>query len=298
MHYSQKSSIGGKQIPLWNLCGSNLLNTKNIVFIACLLFLSIKVQAINPSRKYQWTPEDLGLKYQKLKINVNNAVQLNSWIFVHELKKRPFVIVSNGDAGNMANALGQAKSLYDAGYNVVLYDYRGFGESSDFEMNRDMMYYDEFYDDLKATISFVKKKYKTNTVVLYGISMGTIISSMVLQRDQSIKAAIFDSFALDPTLIVKRIKEKKNKTVLLPKGAYEYVERNKTKCKIPVLLFSGLKDIFTQATDYKDFLALNPGSKLVTWNCDHIQCYYEMTKDLTGDLYILEIKNYLDGLNL
>ena len=271
---------------------------KKIAFIACLLFLGIKVNAINPSRKYQWTPEDLGLKFQGLKIKVNEKIQLNSWVFTQERTGSPFVIVSNGDAGNMANTLGQAKSFYEAGYNVVLYDYRGFGESSDFEMNKDMMYYDEFYDDLKSTISFVKAKYKTNAVVLYGISMGTIISNMVLQQDKSIKGAIFDSFAIDPALIVQRIREKKKKTVLLPKGLQNYMDANKTKREIPLLLFSGLKDVFTQSTDYKEFITLNPGAKLVTWDCDHIQCYYEMTKDTTGDLYMLEVKKYIDGLKL
>lgn len=283
---------------IYNYADQFNFNMKKIAFIACLLFLGIKVNAINPSRKYQWTPEDLGLKFQGLKIKVNEKIQLNSWVFTQERTGSPFVIVSNGDAGNMANTLGQAKSFYEAGYNVVLYDYRGFGESSDFEMNKDMMYYDEFYDDLKSTISFVKAKYKTNAVVLYGISMGTIISNMVLQQDKSIKGAIFDSFAIDPALIVQRIREKKKKTVLLPKGLQNYMDANKTKREIPLLLFSGLKDVFTQSTDYKEFITLNPGAKLVTWDCDHIQCYYEMTKDTTGDLYMLEVKKYIDGLKL
>ena len=283
---------------IYNYADQLNFNMKKIAFILCFLFLAINVNAINPSRNYQWTPEDLGLKYQRLKIKVNEKIQLNSWVFTQERTGAPFVIVSNGDAGNMANTLGQAKSFYEAGYNVVLYDYRGFGESSDFEMNKDMMYYEEFYEDLKAMISFVKAKYKTNAIVLYGISMGTIISNMVLQQDKSIKGAIFDSFAIDPALIVKRIKEKKQKTVLLPSGLPNYMEGNKTKREIPVLLFSGLKDAFTQSTDYKEFIALNPGSKLVTWDCDHIQCYYEMTKDTTGDLYMLEVKKYIDGLKL
>jgi hypothetical protein len=128
--------------------------------------------------------------------------------------------------------------------------------------------------------------------------MGTINSKMVLQQDKSVKGAIFDSFAIDPALIVKRIQEKKKKTVLLPKGLQNYMEGNKTKREIPLLLFSGLKDVFTQSTDYKEFIALNPGSKLVTWDCDHIQCYYEMTKDTTGDLYMLEVKKYIDSLKL
>lgn len=269
---------------------------KKFAFLFVLITLSFHAFAINPSRQYQVRPEQLGLNYQTKKIKVSATVELNSWLFLQNNQNRLFIIVSNTDAGNMSNCLGQAREFFKAGYNVILYDYRGFGESSDFELNHDMMYYEEFAQDLRSVLHFVKKEYAPKKVILYGLSMGTIISKSVLDTDTSINGAILDSFVIDPNLVVHRILEIKNKRVLLPDGAQKYVESNKKPALTPVLLFSGLKDIVTRSTDYSSFMSLNAKSQLVTWDCNHIECFYKMTKDSDSDLYMLEVNTYINSL--
>lgn len=269
---------------------------KKLAFLLVLFTLCFNAFAINPSRQYQVRPEQLGLKYQTKKIKVSAIVELNSWLFLQNKQNKPFIIVSNSDAGNMSNCLGQAREFFKAGYNVVLYDYRGFGESSDFEINRDMMYYEEFAEDLRSVLKYVKKEYAPKRVILYGLSMGTIISKSVLDTDRSINGAILDSFVVDPNLVVDRILEIKNKHVLLPDGAQKYVESNKKPLPTPILLFSGLKDIVTKSTDYSAFISLNAKSRLVTWDCNHIECFYKMTKDTDSDLYMSEVAAYINSL--
>lgn len=261
-----------------------------------LFVLSFHAFAINPSRQYQIRPEDLGLKYETKKIKVSTTVELNSWIFLQDTKNKPFIIVSNSDAGNMSNCLGQAREFFKEGYNVVLYDYRGFGESSDLEINRDRMYYEEFSEDLRSVLYYVKQDYKPKRLILYGLSMGTIISKSVLDTDSSIDGAILDSFVIDPNLVADRIFEMKNKRVLVPEVTQKYVESNRKPTLTPVLLFSGLKDVVTRSTDYAAFLSLNERSRLVTWNCNHLECFYEMTKDRDSDLYMAEVNAFINSL--
>jgi hypothetical protein len=269
---------------------------RDLAFLIVLLTLSLNAIAINPVRKYQVRPEQLGLKYQTKKIRVNAKVELNSWLFLQDSKSKPFIIVSNSDAGNMSNCLGQASEFFKAGYNVVLYDYRGFGESSDFEINREMMYYEEFSEDLRSILRFIRTDYVPKKIILYGLSMGTIISKSVLNTDASISGAIFDSFVVNPNLVVERIQEIKNKHVLLPNGAQGYTDSNRKPTSTPILLFSGLKDIVTKSTDYSVFLNLNTKSRLVTWDCNHLECFYRMTKDTDSDLYMLEVNKYIKSL--
>ena len=269
---------------------------KKIAALIVLFTLSFHAIAINPVREYSVRPEQLGLKYQAKKIKVSATIELNSWVFLQDNKSKPFIIVSNSDAGNMSNCLGQASEFFKAGYNVILYDYRGFGESSDFEINRNMMYYEEFTEDLRSVLHFVKKVYTPKKVVLYGLSMGTIISKSVLDTDTSINGAILDSFVIDPNLVVSRILELKNKHVLLPDGAQKYIESNTKPSSIPILLFSGLKDIVTKSTDYSAFISINAKSRLVNWDCNHIECFYKMTKDTDSDLYMLEVNTYINSL--
>ena len=130
---------------------------KKLITLLFLSILSIHAIAINPVREYSVRPEQLGLNYQTKKIKVSSTIELNSWIFIQKTNKsKLFIIVSNSDAGNMSNSLGQASEFFKAGYNVILYDYRGFGESSDFDINRNMMYYNEFTEDLRTVLQFVK----------------------------------------------------------------------------------------------------------------------------------------------
>lgn len=126
--------------------------------------------------------------------------------------------------------------------------------------------------------------------------MGTIVSKSVLDTDTSINGAILDSFVIDPNLVVSRIFEIKNKHVLLPDGAQKYIESNNKPSLIPILLFSGLNDIVTKSTDYSAFISLNARSRLVTWDCNHLECFYKMTKDTDSDLYMSEVNTYINSL--
>ncbi|WP_316743256.1 alpha/beta hydrolase [Pedobacter antarcticus] len=251
-----------------------------------------KAVALDPSRHYQATPEAIGIKYKTYKIKVNDSVSLNSWVCLQKNRKKPFIIISNTDAGNMSNSLGQAQALYQEGYNVILYDYRGFGESSDFDINSDKMYYNEFSEDLNKTIEFVNTRFKPKSIVLYGLSMGTIISRMNMDNSKIIKGLILDSFVIDPKLVVDRIFTLKNKEVLLPDSASGYAHSNMLLLKKPVLIFSGLKDYVTVTADYKEFLSKNPIAKMVTSDGGHLECFTSMGTE--PNLYISEVNQFID----
>jgi alpha-beta hydrolase superfamily lysophospholipase len=269
---------------------------RKLAILIVLLTLSFQALGINPVREYQVKPEQIGLKYQTKKIKVSATIELNSWLFLQDNKTKPFLIVSNSDAGNMSNCLGQANEFFKAGYNVILYDYRGFGESSNFEINRNRMYYEEFAEDLRSVLLFVRKEFAPKKVVLYGLSMGTIVSKSVLNTDTSINGVILDSFVINPKLVVARILEMKNKQVLIPYGAHQYTDANTKATTTPILLFSGLKDQVTKATDYAEFTSLNANTRLVTWECNHLECFYKMTKDTDSDLYMAEVKTFIKNL--
>ena len=263
-----------------------------IFFINVLLLTN--TYGINPQRKYLAKPDAVGLEYQTYKIKVNDSTLLNSWACLQKDIRKPFIIISGSDAGNMTYSLAQAKSFYESGYNVILYDYRGFGESSDFKINHDMLYYNEFAVDLKSTINFVKKQFKPNSIVLYGLSMGTIISRMNLDDDKVIKGLVLDSFVINPKLLVERYNFSQKKEILLPNNAANYFQSNTINLNKPVLIFSGLKDDFTKTEDYKDFLLKNPNSKMVTSDCKHLQCFVTMGTD--PNMYMVAFNTFVNQL--
>lgn len=93
--------------------------------------------ALKPDSLYQMTPDSLKLKYESLKITTPDSLNLKVWKIIPELKVKnnSTIILAYGDSGNMSYWLHQAAILSQKGFAVILFDYRGFGESSSFKMN-------------------------------------------------------------------------------------------------------------------------------------------------------------------
>ena len=97
----------------------------------------------------------MGLIYKNLEVITNDGYKIETWFFpaqsplsegelrdlngnrrtyeTQDETKRPTIIVCNGDVGNMSYfQLYLAKSRTSRGFNVVTFDWRGFGKSSPF----------------------------------------------------------------------------------------------------------------------------------------------------------------------
>lgn len=96
---------------------------------------------------------------------------LNGW-FINSRIKDPSgtVVFFHGQGGNISNVGWIGESLASLGFNVLLFDYRGYGKSEGRIANeRDL------YADADAAYDFVVDKLGTpaEQVVLYGHSLGT-----------------------------------------------------------------------------------------------------------------------------
>ncbi|HYK76870.1 MAG TPA: alpha/beta fold hydrolase [Daejeonella sp.] len=258
-----------------------------LFLILSLLFSSINTFAINPSRDYVITPDSLKIPHTQQFINSTSNTQLNSWSFIHSDASKPLIIISYGDSGNMSGVLFQARALFEAGYNVVTYDYRGFGKSSDFNMNKDQLYYNEFKQDLSAVIRYSKHAYHPQKIYLFGLSMGSMISMLVSEKEK-VDGLILDSFVTNPFAIKDRVEKMKNRQLVLPKGAAEFSKKSK-QSKLPILIFQGAEDLFTTVKDAEEYKLANSNAKIISCDCNHLQSFYKMTKQTLGDLYVQEI---------
>lgn len=138
---------------------SNSCNLRIFLPLLFLLGFSSKLFAINPGRDYYLSPDSLGLQYQEVRLNTSDNLSLNCWdISTDSLKnKNTSIVIAYGDSGNMGSNLFLAKTLSNEGYKVILFDYRGFGKSDDFVIQKDMLYYNEFCEDLKTVLNYAKK---------------------------------------------------------------------------------------------------------------------------------------------
>ncbi len=237
-----------------------------------LVFLLLQIgYSINPLREYPRTPKDFNLNYKEIKLDTQDGYTLNAWILkpaTENQKNHTFVLV-NSDAGNMSYLLPYAAMLLARGYPVVLFDYRGFGHSSDFNMNLDQYYYNEFVTDFETVLQFIKKEQPQQKIGVWAFSMGTLVATLAYKKTP-FDVMIGEAFVVDPPTIVERIKLQKNKTLLLPKGAKK-VKKKLHRVNTPMLVVCGTKDEVTAVEDGKNITRHNNNRKLLTFEGGHLQ---------------------------
>ena len=129
------------------------------------------------------------------------------------------MIISDDGQGNMADNIEIISNFLSLGYFVVSYDYRGFGESSDFNINPKFYMYSEFEKDLNHAINYVKKYHAKLTMLdLYGIGMGAGLSIAVACNNVQVKRVIADAPYYALSHMEKRMKDVMGETVLMPMG--------------------------------------------------------------------------------
>ncbi|NDC41621.1 MAG: hypothetical protein EBZ77_08735, partial [Chitinophagia bacterium] len=197
---------------------------RNCAFLFISFYLlSGTVFAIKPKADYINTPKDFGIPYVETTIKSDAATLLTWYLAQPEKATAPTMIMCNADYGNMSYQLRTAAALYGLGYNVVLFDYRGFGHSSPFAIDTNQLYYNEFVSDFFTVCSYYYAQSK-RPLLVYGQSMGTIVATLGLAKSAELKDSkfIYESFIEDLTHTTAVLKQMKNRTFTLPPNYTEY----------------------------------------------------------------------------
>jgi fermentation-respiration switch protein FrsA (DUF1100 family) len=75
------------------------------------------------------TPRDHALEYDDVSLRTRDGETIHAWL-VHATAPRGMVILCHGNAGNIAARIERASKLVEIGFDVLLFDYRGYGGSS------------------------------------------------------------------------------------------------------------------------------------------------------------------------
>ncbi|MCH8903536.1 MAG: alpha/beta fold hydrolase [Bacteroidetes bacterium] len=255
-----------------------LILTTNIVF------------ALDPVREYVTKPDKYGIPYTEKRLTTTDNAEINIWIYEPNTPDNDItIIIAGSDAGNMSYHISQAIGLLQKGYRVITFDYRGFGSSSDFEMNLDQLYYDEFATDLRTVIQFVNENYQKTRTGIYAMSMGTLLVFMIADTIE-FEFLIAEGVVTDPVIFIGRIENEKDKIILLPESA-KTVNAKIKEIEIPMLLFAGTLDTFTTIEDCNELIKKNKNRNLIVFNGNHLQGIGIMQQQ-----YIDHIAVFIDNL--
>ncbi len=165
---------------------------KKIVTLVLAIVLTTNVFALNPSREYAIKPSDFGMDYKEVIISATDDVKLAAWIFKPASESKKFMIISDDGNGNMADNIELVAQFLSVGYNVITYDYRGFGKSDDFEINKNFFIYPQFTKDVIGVVEYTRKYY-TTVMDMYGIGIGAGLSLAIGANRIEVKRIIADA---------------------------------------------------------------------------------------------------------
>lgn len=270
----------------------------HIIFIFTL-GLSVNAIAINPDRNYNLTPDEIGWNYEELRIKTADGLELNAWIYAPNpaVDRQTILILASHDYGNMSYFVYHAATLANRGFTVVTFDYRGFGKSSDFEINRRNIYYLKFSIDLAAVVNEISNRFSGKKVGVWGLSMGTIVASKAYPEiKEKIDFIVGDGFVTDTAYIVDRYRTR-GKDLVLPEPAPAYGQ-SVTQIEIPLLIFAASKDEITTTSDALELKEkLGKTCEVVEYEGEHLQGFqYKIDEKGFGSWYIEQLNNFILGI--
>jgi len=189
-----------------------------LILVLCILTTRV-LWALGPEKEYKIKPDEYGIKYKEVTIDTEDGMKLKGWIYEPRNPSSNIIVMSHSGEGNMADLIELATNFVTLDYYVITYDYRGYGQSSDFKINNNFYIYAQFEKDLNAVMDYVKKYYsRTRTVHMWGVGMGAGLSLAVAANRPEVSAVIADSPYGTLEGIKAMIQKADGKDMLLPIG--------------------------------------------------------------------------------
>lgn len=173
-----------------------------LILLASLLLPGCTNMFFIPMERMVRTPADIGLKYRDVTFQSSDGTPLHGWFLPAQGKARGSILFLHGNAENISTHIGSVYWLPAQGYNVFLFDYRGYGESGSVPEFHGVM------RDAEAAIGEMLKLPETRDtpIVVYGQSIGAAISIYAVAHSEyrdHIRALIAESAFTSYRLIAR-----------------------------------------------------------------------------------------------
>lgn len=197
-----------------------------------------RAQLFCPTREplISWNPADYGIPADRVEqhwIETSDGERLFAW---YCRARRPIgsVLYCHGNSGNLTRNAHAIPHLLDAGVNVLIFDYRGFGRSSGWASLQGVV------DDVVCASSFHDRiRPRGVPSVLYGYSLGGAIAAQAMKRhafDGLILQSTFTSLREMGRLVFPRLP-----LHLLSGGFFDTMQIVK-RLAVPLLVIHGTSD--------------------------------------------------------
>jgi fermentation-respiration switch protein FrsA (DUF1100 family) len=125
-----------------------------------------------PVKSMAETPRAWGLEYEDVFLHVEDGVKLHGWYIPTSGAKRT-VLFFHGNAGNISHRGDSIEIFHRLGFNVFIFDYRGYGQSEGWPDEKGL------YADARAAWRYLihDKGVVPGNVILFGRSLGGAVAA-------------------------------------------------------------------------------------------------------------------------
>jgi len=190
-----------------------------------------------------------------------DGTRLNGWFFETRVQPETATIVFfHGNGGNISNVGWLGQHFAEHGFNVLLFDYRGYGASDGVAGNES-----DLYADGDAAVAFVMKEKgaRRDEIVLYGHSLGTTVVADVASRGNYAAVVLESGLSSASSVAASALPWLPRFLHFLGKNRFESA-RKLVSVKSPILIVHGDPDPTIRTTEAQVlFAAANEPKKLL-----------------------------------
>lgn len=168
-----------------------------VAYLAVVLFLYFGQSHLVyfPQQQIGQTPKAIDLDYTSVHIATSDGETLHGW-WVPAPDANGTVLFFHGNAGNISHRLDYLKMFKQLGYNTLLFDYRGYGQSSGTPSESGT------YLDAQATWRYLieTQRIAPAQIVLFGESLGGAVAAWLAARENPGLLVLASTFTSVPDL--------------------------------------------------------------------------------------------------
>ena len=230
--------------------------------IFLLVFFRQSKYVYYPTSSVALTPAAERMEYEDVRIKTQDGETIAGWYVpaATNRERAPVLLDCHGNAGNIGDRVWSVQTFHNLGLNVLIFDYRGFGESTGKPTEQGT------YLDAMAAWDYLtrQKGFPTNQVIVFGRSLGGSVASWLAEQVNPGALAIESVFTSAPDMARKMFPYLPVR--LLCRFRYDTLSRVK-KVRCPILIahsrddemipFENGRRLFAAANEPKVFVEMS-----------------------------------------
>jgi len=152
-----------------------------------------------PDRQLATTPAAVGLAFEDIAVTTEDGETIDGWFVPCTEGGKPAkltVLFCHGNGGDMGDRVGSLATFNRLGYNALIFDYRGYGESTGKPTEEGT------YKDVLACWDYLvdERGIRPSSIVLFGRSLGGAVACWLAAHGNPGALVLESTFASAPAM--------------------------------------------------------------------------------------------------